>query len=61
MPILAIYGSADEIIPVGNASRLAELIPGARIELLDGVGHMFWWEQPERTAKLVRGFSSSGG
>ena len=26
----------------------------ARLELLEGVGHMFWWEQPERSAALVR-------
>jgi pimeloyl-ACP methyl ester carboxylesterase len=33
---------------------IGALIPGARLELLDGVGHMFWWEQPERSAALVR-------
>ena len=37
-----------------TASSIAALIPGARLELLEGVGHMFWWEQPERVAELVR-------
>ena len=37
-----------------NGELLARLIPGARLELLEGVGHMFFWEQPERSAELVR-------
>ena len=37
-----------------TARHIAGLIPGARLEILEGVGHMFWWEQPERSAELVR-------
>jgi pimeloyl-ACP methyl ester carboxylesterase len=37
-----------------NGELLARLIPGARLELLEGAGHMFFWEQPERSAQLVR-------
>ena len=33
---------------------IAALIPGARLEILDGVGHLFFWERPERSAELVR-------
>ena len=33
---------------------VASLIPGAQLEILDGVGHLFFWEQPERSAELVR-------
>jgi 3-oxoadipate enol-lactonase len=29
-------------------------MPGSRLEILDGVGHLFFWEQPERAAELVR-------
>jgi 3-oxoadipate enol-lactonase len=36
-----------------NGRQIAALL-GARLELLDSVGHMFWWEQPERSAALVR-------
>ena len=28
-----------------------EAIPGARLELLEDVGHLFWWEQPERSRR----------
>jgi 3-oxoadipate enol-lactonase len=53
-PTLVIHGTADKMIPVANGELIASLIPGARLELLDGVGHMFWWEQPEHSAELLR-------
>ena len=52
-PTLIVHGTGDQLLPVGNAHHMAELIPHARLELLEGVGHMFWWERPERTATLV--------
>jgi pimeloyl-ACP methyl ester carboxylesterase len=42
------------MLPVTNGELIARLVPHARLELLEGVGHMFWWEQPERSAALVR-------
>ena len=33
---------------------VAGLIPGASIELLEDVGHLFFWERPERSAQLLR-------
>jgi 3-oxoadipate enol-lactonase len=53
-PTLVIHGTADKMIPVANGELIASLIPEARPELLDGVGHMFWWEQPDRSAELIR-------
>jgi pimeloyl-ACP methyl ester carboxylesterase len=51
---LVIHGTADKMIPVTNGELIASLIPDSRLELLDEVGHMFWWEQPERSAELIR-------
>jgi pimeloyl-ACP methyl ester carboxylesterase len=53
-PTLVIHGTADKMIPSANGELIASLIPGARLELLEGVGHMFWWEQPELSAELIR-------
>ncbi|MDX6677949.1 MAG: hypothetical protein QOE31_2001 [Solirubrobacteraceae bacterium] len=53
MPTLVVHGSADQILVASNGELVAGLIPGARLELLDGVGHLFFWEQPERVAQLV--------
>jgi 3-oxoadipate enol-lactonase len=53
-PTLVIHGDQDEMLDVGNGEMIASRIPGARLEVLEGIGHMFWWEQPERTAELLR-------
>ena len=53
MPTLVIHGTADRLIEVSNGELIARLIP-APIERLEGVGHMFWWEQPQRSAELIR-------
>jgi 3-oxoadipate enol-lactonase len=53
-PTLVIHGTEDKMIPVANGELIASLIPGARLEIFDGVGHLFWWEQPERSAELIR-------
>ena len=52
-PTLIVHGSQDRILPVGNAHAIARRIAHARLEILDGVGHLFWWERPERSAQLV--------
>jgi pimeloyl-ACP methyl ester carboxylesterase len=53
-PTLVIHGTEDRMLPAVNGELIARLVPDARLELLEGVGHMFWWEQPERSAALVR-------
>jgi 3-oxoadipate enol-lactonase len=60
LPTLVVHGDRDEMIPVGNGRLIAALIPGARLEVLEGVGHMFWWEQPRRSAELVRAHALAG-
>jgi pimeloyl-ACP methyl ester carboxylesterase len=59
-PTLVVHGTADRMLDASNAELIARLIPGARLELLDGVGHMFYWEQPERAAQLVREHALGG-
>jgi pimeloyl-ACP methyl ester carboxylesterase len=54
LPTLVVHGAADRLVPVQNGRLIASLIPAARLEVFDGVGHMFVWERPERSAGLVR-------
>jgi 3-oxoadipate enol-lactonase len=60
MPTLVVHGTADQMIPVANAHVIHTHIPGSRLEILDGVGHLFFWEQPQRSAELVRDHAAVG-
>jgi pimeloyl-ACP methyl ester carboxylesterase len=60
-PTLVLHGSEDMVMPVANARLLAERIPGARLTVFDGAGHLFFHEEPERTAELVVAFSDDAG
>jgi 3-oxoadipate enol-lactonase len=53
VPTLVLHGTADEMLPAVNAAHIAALIPGARLERLEGAGHLFWWERPHHTATLL--------
>lgn len=57
-PVLVLIGALD--IPDARAigERLARQIPGARGQLVDGVGHMISIERPEQVLTTVRAFLS---
>jgi 3-oxoadipate enol-lactonase len=54
LPTLVVHGTVDQVLPVQNGHIVAGLIPGARLETLEGVGHLFFWERPEYAAELIR-------
>jgi pimeloyl-ACP methyl ester carboxylesterase len=56
LPSLLVWGSADPIIPADHGRAAHELMPGSRLELLDGVGHFPQLEQPHRFAELLGDF-----
>ena len=53
-PTLIVHGTADDLVPVRNAHVIAGHVPDARLEILDDAGHLFFWEEPLRSAELVR-------
>ena len=58
---LVVHGAQDQMLEAVNGDLLASMIPGARYELLDGVGHLLFWEQPERVGRLVREHAAGVG
>jgi 3-oxoadipate enol-lactonase len=59
LPTLLIHGTLDEVLPVANGRMIAELIPHAQLELFQDVGHLFFWERPQRAAELVRAHAAT--
>jgi 3-oxoadipate enol-lactonase len=52
-PTLVVTGSADQVVDPRNSDLLAARIPGARLEVVEGAGHVLFWERPEEFAALV--------
>ncbi|TMK59035.1 MAG: alpha/beta fold hydrolase [Actinobacteria bacterium] len=61
VPTLIIHGTVDGVLPFPNGELIASLMPSARFEVLEDVGHMFWWEQPQRSAELIREHALAAG
>ncbi len=55
-PTLVLHGTEDNVVDHRNGQQLADRIPGARVELLAGTGHLFFWERPDESVRIVRGF-----
>ncbi|MEX0732102.1 MAG: alpha/beta fold hydrolase [Aquisalimonadaceae bacterium] len=56
VPTLVIHGRDDRIWPSANADYLAANIAGARLEIIEGAGHMLPIERPQEFNRLVLKF-----
>ncbi len=59
-PTLVISGDDDRIIPASVPRALAEGIPDARLEILQGCGHAVVWDRPEELERAVSAFLETG-
>jgi len=59
LPVLVVWGAEDAWIPVDRAHRLAELIPGARLELIENAGHLIQLDRPDEVENVLRGWLPS--
>ena len=55
-PTLILTGDRDQVIPAQSSRVLHERIPGSRLEVIAGTGHLFFLERPEETQRLLIGF-----
>lgn len=56
MPVLFIYGTNDMVTPVENNKRALSYMPQAKLEIIEGAGHMVIVEKPEELAKIIKKF-----
>ncbi len=57
-PALIMHGDGDVLIPAENGRVLHEGINGSQLAIIPGVGHVFFWEKPEESARLIVEFLS---
>ena len=53
IPTLIVWGANDAIVPIDVAHQYRDAIPGAKLEVVSGAGHLVEFEQPEKVASLV--------
>jgi non-heme chloroperoxidase len=57
IPTLVVVGTADVLTPPFEARRIADLIPGARLEVMRGGGHMLMLERTDELDRLIVDFA----
>jgi pimeloyl-ACP methyl ester carboxylesterase len=53
VPSLVIWGDKDRLVDPALAPRLAAVLPDARLQVQEGIGHLAMLEAPEPTARAV--------
>lgn len=56
LPVLAIWGEADKVVPYDFAPKLMELVPQAQLRSYPSVGHNITFADPALVNGLVMGF-----
>ncbi len=60
VPLLAIFGSEDQVVDAAAAAQSFEAVPGAEVRIFDGVGHSPNVEAPADTAESLLRFAGAG-
>lgn len=58
-PTLIIWGKEDRILDYRNGDVFQKIIPDARLEVMDGIGHAPMIEAPEESARLFLEFAKT--
>jgi pimeloyl-ACP methyl ester carboxylesterase len=58
-PVLVVWGDRDRLLFHAGAQAIIDAVPGARLELLPGIGHCPQVEAPGRLTELVLEFSAA--
>jgi pimeloyl-ACP methyl ester carboxylesterase len=60
-PLLMINGGNDLTIPPATAERVSQLVHGARVVQMPGLGHLAHEERPAEVAALIVAFAREIG
>ena len=47
VPVRLFWGRQDQTVPLAHSEKLLELIPRARLEIIENAGHISHFEQPD--------------
>ena len=55
-PTINILGEYDRMIPIKEGKKLADLIEGSQVDVIDNCGHMMLLEEADRVLKVLKKF-----
>lgn len=55
-PTLVMWGDQDTLFGIETQEALREVLPAARFETFEGLGHNMFWEAPERAGRMIAEF-----
>jgi len=58
-PALVICGTEDKMMPPSASEQIARSLPGAKLVLIEGAGHMVMMEQPQAFNAALQDFALS--
>jgi putative magnesium chelatase accessory protein len=58
---LLIVGGADRTVPPWQAGRVASRVPGTKVDVMTGLGHLAHEEEPERVAATIVAHATERG
>jgi magnesium chelatase accessory protein len=56
-PVLLVHSDKDTAIPLDWTREASSWLPDAKLEVMQGLGHLAHEEDPERAAELIRDFA----
>jgi pimeloyl-ACP methyl ester carboxylesterase len=60
VPTLVVHGSEDHVIPVSHGHAIADCVPGAKLIVIEGLGHQFDPAALSRVAEPVLDYLATG-
>lgn len=56
IPTLLVWGSKDRVVDPKSADSMARLLPGSRVAIVNGAGHLPYEECPEEFSRILQEF-----
>jgi pimeloyl-ACP methyl ester carboxylesterase len=60
-PTLVVHGDDDPVVPLVNARIVACRVPGARLHVVDGGGHLLLLDSSADVLPIITGFLTDSG
>lgn len=60
-PTLFVHGTGDDLVPARSSERAASIVPGARLALIEGTGHLPMRETPDAFHDVLGRFLADHG